>query len=457
MSAKAPEPAGPSDPKPMLSSGGRGRSRHGGRRIDAVTLLTVYLVLLLGLPSTLKIAALRGVGSPATLFGVVMAGVWIYWQVQRVAPTRAGSQPVRFAFLAAVSCFALSFVAATVRPIDQAETSASILGAIGLISWGGSLLLANDGISSHERYLVFLRRLVLAGACLSVVGLVQFVTGQRFVDLISIPGFNNAQTEAVISTRSGFNRPAGTALHAIEFGYVITMILPLAMNLAVVDRARSGLRRGTPVVLLLLTVVTSISRSALICGFLAIVVAAQAWSPSLRRRALLASPILGVAVFVTIPGLLGSVLGLFTGIADDSSALSRTSSYAIAFDFVLRSPLIGRGFGTFTPDYRILDNAYLLLLIEVGAVGLIAVLALIITGMWCARRVRVVASSVEDRSIAQALIGSLVSGAVGLAFFDGLSFPMASGTLFLVLGLAGCQWRLTRRSLRTGPPQKPVA
>lgn len=424
------------------------------RGIDAVTLLTAYLVLLIALPSTLKITPLRGLGSPALLFGLGMAAVWVYWQLQRSEPTRAGSQPVRFAFIAMVSCAAVSFVAAMLRPIDQAETNASLMAAIGLVSWGGVLLLANDGISNRERQLVMLRRLVFAGACLAVVGLVQFVTGQRFVDQISLPGFTNGQTEASIGTRSGFNRPAGTALHAIEFGYVITMTLPLALNLAIVDRSRRVVRRWLPVGLLLLAVVTSISRSAIICGVLGLAVAAAVWPASLRRKAFIATPFLALFVFVTIPGLLGSVAGLFTGLAQDSSALSRTSSYAIAFDFFRRDPLIGRGFGTFTPAYRILDNAYLLLLVEAGIVGLGSLLALLLTGMWCARRVRINASA-EDRFLGQATLASLLAGAVGLAFFDGLSFPMAGGFLFLVLGLTGAQWRIVRREQRRNAVDNP--
>ena len=41
-----------------------------------------------------------------------------------------------------------------------------------------------------------------------------------------------------------------------------------------------------------------------------------------------------------------------------------------------------------------------------------------------------------------ALAAAAAGGAVGLAFYDGFSFPMASGVLFLLLGLAGAQYRL---------------
>ena len=50
------------------------------------------------------------------------------------------------------------------------------------------------------------------------------------------------------------------------------------------------------------------------------------------------------------------------------------ASYAIAGEFIGRAPIFGRGFSTFLPSYRILDNQYLGLLIETGIVGLVAFL-----------------------------------------------------------------------------------
>ena len=413
------------------------------RRFDAVTVLSVYLFMLVALPSTLRIAPLRNLGLPVVLFGLAMATLWCAWQLQRAQPSGTGSQPIRLAFLAVTTCFGLSFVVAMVRPIDTHETNAAVLAMIGLLSWGGSLLVANDGIASLDRHRVMVRRLVFAGGCLALVGLFQFVTGQRWVDLITVPGLTNTQPVSVVGMRDGFNRPAGTALHPIEFGYVIAIILPIAINLAIVDRARSTVRRALPVLLMSTTVVVSISRSTIICAVVGVLIASTAWPRELRRTALLLSPLALMGVFVAIPGLLGTVLGLFLGIPDDTSAQSRTNSYDIAMEFFARSPVLGRGFGTFLPSYRILDNGYLLLLTEVGLLGLASVLVLITSGVWCSARIGQSADA-EDRLMGRALLAAIVAAAVGLALFDGLSFPMAAGVLFLVLGLTGARWRLVR-------------
>ena len=80
------------------------------------------------------------------------------------------------------------------------------------------------------------------------------------------------------------------------------------------------------------------------------------------------------------------MLKLFTGISQDDSARSRTDSYALAFDFIQQRPFFGRGFSTFLPTYRIIDNQYLGLLIETGVVGLLAFISLLVTALVVAGR-----------------------------------------------------------------------
>jgi O-antigen ligase len=414
------------------------------RRVDAVHVLTVVLVVLIVLPSRLTFAPLGGAGAPALVLGLGCFGWWAYDRVQRVDAGPTGPHPVRTALLVVIGCFLVSYVVAMSRAIDSAESATADIGMISVFSWAGILLVAHDGIPSRDRLDVLVRRVVLAGGAVATLGLVQFVTGQAWVDRLSIPGLSLNTTLVGVMERNGFNRPGGTAIHPIEFGAVITMILPLAINTALTDRTRDAIRRWYPVAAIGLAVALSISRSAILSAVVALVVVASAWTPAVRRRAaVITAGFLG-AVFLSVPGLLGTVTGLFTGIGDDSSAQSRTGSYAIAMEFIERSPLFGRGFSTFLPKYRILDNQYLGLAIEVGLVGLLAVLALFVTGALCARRIRVVGRDERTRQLGQALAAAICAGAAGLALYDGFGFPMASGTHFLMLGLAGAGLRLAR-------------
>jgi O-antigen ligase len=246
-----------------------------------------------------------------------------------------------------------------------------------------------------------------------------------------------------LGVRGGFARASGTSTSPIEYGVVMTMVLPLVVTYAMYARSHRWLYR------LFLCVVTlavflSISRSTLVCASAGVVVLAIAWTPAARLRAALFIAVAGVGVYLTVPGVLGTLTGLFTGASNDPSIASRTGSYDLAWAFFQANPLIGRGFGTFLPKYWILDNGYLGQLIEGGVLGLLGLLSLIVTGVVAARRAQRITQNSFERALAQGVIASIVAGACGLAFFDTFAFPQSAGCFFLLLGLAGAIWRLAR-------------
>lgn len=425
---------------------------------DSVTLLTVYLMLIVAVPSRLTIAPLGAAGTPALLVGLVAIVWWMYYEIQRMDTDFVGPQPVRTMYVLVACAFLASYVAAMTRPIDAAESSAADLGVVVTAGWGGVLLLANDGIASMERFNVLLRRICFAGGALATLGIVQFATGTSFADRIQIPGLRANISLGSVALRSGFNRPSGTAIHPIEFGSVICMILPIALTLALNDRSRNWLRRYFPVAAIGMAAAMSISRSALIAAVVALVLVSMSWTPQRRLLGAAAVTVFGGIVFMTVPGLIGSLTGLFTTIGDDSSAASRSGSYPIASEFISRAPFFGRGLFTFLPRYRILDNQYLGLLIEVGFVGVALFLGLIVAAMMCARAVRRHSDDDYMQQVAQSLVASVAAGAVGLALFDGFSFPMSTGLFFLILGVAGGLWRLEREGPEpalSGQPAQP--
>jgi O-antigen ligase len=189
----------------------------------------------------------------------------------------------------------------------------------------------------------------------------------------------------------------------------------------------------------------SVSRSALI-GLLAGLLLLL---PALSKRARIMFAVGGVvgaaAVFALVPGLAGTIKGMFASVGGDSSTLSRVDSYDSALEYFSRFPIVGKGFGTFLPNYHILDNQYLLLGIELGALGLLAFAALLGAAMWSASVARRFAPTSLDKALCQALLASVVAGAILMAFFDGFSFPMSVGMLFLVIGLCGGARRLMTR------------
>jgi O-antigen ligase len=419
-------------------------------RPDVVTALSVFVVVLMGLPSRLTVGALGGAGPPAILLGLVIGAWWVVDRLQRPDPDTVVRPRMRRWVIVVCVCVGISYVAAMTRAIAPSEVTTADLSTLALLSWMSVLVAGEAGITSQDRLDTLLRRIVFMGTLVAFVGLLQFLTGQLWIDRIQIPGLVTNQSLGDLGARGSFSRPSGTALHPIEFGAVLTMMLPLAINLALVDRARGWLRRWTPVAAIALLVVLSISRSAVICAVVGLIVAGLRWTPSVRRFAAVGALALLGFVFVTIPGMIGTLAGMFTSAGSDSSTLSRVDSYATAFAFIRQSPAFGRGLGTFLPTYRILDNQYLLLLIEVGVVGTMAVLALMLAGIRAASRAAKLSRGPMIQRC-QALAAATSGGAVGLAFYDGFSFPMASGLLFLLLGLAGAQYRLVLTAERERP------
>jgi polysaccharide biosynthesis protein PslJ len=408
-------------------------------RVDTTTLLTAYLALLLLLPSTLVVGALGAAGSLATILSAGFGLLMLTWCLVRRARPAPWARPVAIAAGVFGAAILVSYAAAASRPINAAELRSADRGLITLAGWMGVLFVALYGRMTRERLDRLLIRLVAFVGAGAVLGILQFYSGHTFVDQISIPGLSPNQPAGTSFERGGFVRPAGMASHPIEFAVVMTMTLPIALHYAMTARRHTAsvVRRWWPVAAIALAIPQSLSRSAILCFLAGMLVVAVGWTWRQRRAAVGCVLVVMMGVYLAIPGMLGTLIGLFTGISDDGSAASRTDSYGLAWVFIEASPVFGRGFATFLPSYRILDNQYLGLLIETGAVGLGATLALLVTTITVGFTVVRRTDDLVDRSLARALSATVVVAAVGFATFDALGFPQVPGLLFLVLGLVG--------------------
>jgi O-antigen ligase len=416
-----------------------GESRHG---IDAVAGLSIYLVLLIAIPSSLTIAALGSAGRPAALWALGMGAWWCWRQIQRQTPSDLGAQPVRAAIFLLLGIAFASYAWAMLRGLPQEEVSSADSGLLRLLGLSAVLLVASDGIDSLAHLRTVLRRIALAGGLMAALGLLQFIAGQSLLDWISIPGLSSDAASAAVDSRAGFTRASGTAMHPLEYAVVLCMAFPIALTLALEDSTRFRIARWFPVLTIAVASTLAVSRSALIGLIAGLLVLVPAWPRRVRLLSAIAGVGLVVAVGLFVPGMLGTIRGLFGGGLSDPSAASRIDSYDAAVEFVSRFPIVGKGFGTFLPRYHIVDNEYVLLTIELGMVGLLAFLGLLVAAAWSAAHARRHAVMAADRQLSQALIASLVAGGTLMAFFDGFTFPMSAGMLFLVVGISGSQQRL---------------
>ena len=414
---------------------------------DAVTILSVYLVLLLGIPSSLTITALGSLGHPSTLWAVVATLLWLFHRVHGRATHVTRTRWVRVVAIAFAAIALISYAWAMTRGLPSTEISIADSSLVRLISLIGVLLLAADDIDDLERLRTLLRRIVLGGALLSILGIAQFATRRTLLEWVSIPGMSaDTSFGTGVDFRSGFARVSATASHPLEYGVVLCVALPLALAFAMTERSRSGVRRWAPVALIAAASALSVSRSAYIGLAVGVLMLVPAWTGRVRVAFVVLAALMVGAVSVAVPGLLGAVRGLFAGIGNDASTVSRVSGFDVAGEFVSRFPVIGKGFGTMLPRYHIFDNEFLLMSVELGILGVAVFILLVLTGTGSAIAARRDFAADIDRQLAQATGASIAAGGVLMAFFDGLSFPMSAGLLFLLIGLGGAALRCARPS-----------
>jgi O-antigen ligase len=412
---------------------------------DGVSFLSVLIAVRFALPSQLVISSLGGAGSPAAILSLLGLGWWVLARLHR-SHTKASSPVIAVALLFAGAATA-SYLMVCVRPATAEEFQLGTLSMLVLAGWLGLLFVAHDGTDEPDRLRVLMNRLAVVGGLLAALGLLQFLTGQAWVDRISIPGLTANQPIYGVSTREGFIRPVGTAVHPIEFGAVLCMLLPVTIGrgLGFFDlRRRGAVARWWPAIVVVSAISMSVTRSALV----GMVVGVVALAPALTRRQRIVGGLfagaVGVLTFLLVPGMTGSVLGLFTGISGDEGVSSRLDSFADTESFFLAAPWLGRGFGTFMPRYRIVDNQYLGLLLEMGLVGMAALLTLIVTTLVTAVRAWRRSSEKSLRGAALVAGVSVLVGAVSMVMFDGFAFPMMASLWFLMIGVTGAAYRLAR-------------
>jgi len=395
------------------------------------------------IPANLVLKPLGAAGTPAQIVGLAAAAWWLAVQLSRSRATLRPAQPVRTAMALFVVAMMAAYVAGTTRPIDGLEVSSADRGLLLVLSWWGLVMLAGDGFASRDRLDRVLRALVTTAGFAGALGILQFFTGRAFVDLISIPGLSSNTTLNSVYARNGFARAAGMSTHPIEFGVLMIMVLPIALHFALQPSDRSRLARWWPVVAIGGAVPITMSRSALL-GLVVVLAALLPSWPVRRRWFTLVTVVAGFGVvYVAIPGLLGTMIRLFTGISEDDSAKSRTDSYDLAWQFISQHPWFGRGPSTFLPSYRILDNQYLGLTIEAGIFGVGAFVVLLGTALLVAYRLSKRLALADDRSLARALFACVAAAALAFVTFDAFGFPQVAGVLFFALGCVSALRRLT--------------
>lgn len=371
------------------------RRRH---VVDLTAALNLVILLLFLVPAWLVLPQLSSVGRPALMLGLLLTSVWVVTKLHPRLVMR-GPQPMRWAVALWLAALLTSYTAGQLRGLTELEANSADRAMILYCSLIGLVLLCADGIPSRRRLDELVQVLVGAASVVAVIGLLQSITGFDVTQYIQIPGLVHHGEMIGFEARGGFQRVASTTLHYIEFSALMAVALPFAIHtarFAATPLVRQLATMGA--VLIAVSLPLSISRTGILALVVGVLAMLPVWSWRLRFNMGVAALVLAAMAMFLRPGFLGTLVGLFSNLSDDASVEGRTSRYDTVYAYVVESPLIGRGTGTFLPEmYILLDNHWLAALVETGLLGVVVLAGVHVTAIVLAVKVRRRAATEEDR------------------------------------------------------------
>jgi O-antigen ligase len=148
--------------------------------------------------------------------------------------------------------------------------------------------------------------------------------------------------------------------------------------------------------------------------------------------------------FMSAHGLIGTLASFFSAGQSDTSIQYRTHDYPLAQQLWQGSPWFGHGPGTYLPanPLNIFDNQYLDAAVQLGLVGVLALIVFLVVPAIVALTARRWSRTPELRLLCAALAGAALATPVSSVTFDSMAFPMFVNVYALMIGLIGACWRL---------------
>ncbi|GGM42385.1 hypothetical protein GCM10011608_28800 [Micromonospora sonchi] len=442
----------PADLEPASVATGVYASRRRYARVDAAVLLGLMLCLLMLIPAKLIVPNMTDLGRPALIIAVLMSAWWV---LVRCNPrlSMVGPQPIRWVVLLYLLWAILSYAVGFLRGLTTMEANSADRAMLYVAAFAGVLLVVADGLPNWDRLRLVFRVFVWCAGFMALVGLLQFVFWTDVTVYLMVPGLEPKGFVPGFEVRGAGVRVASTTLHYIEFSAVMAMALPFAIHFARFAPERKSRQRFVILALVIAAAIpTTVSRTGFLAAGLMLLVMVPVWDGRMRyNMAVTAAGLLAALMFLK-PGLINTVVGLFTGASEDPSVTSRTERYDMVQSYFVQRPWLGRGIGTWvSPQYQYLDNQWFAQALTGGLVGVAVLVALHLVSIALAVIALRRASRPEDRHFCAALISTqIIAIAVGFTF-DSLSFTTFATLLPFMMGATGAVWRFThpRRAVRT--------
>jgi hypothetical protein len=412
--------------------------------------LAAFLAMLFFVPvDSTELKIHLPVGSQIDRFAIV--GLVFLW-ICHGGDQRAFLRTRRSKLYAGAACVFVGLVVASlllgagrilnVGEFSLAEKRLALLGSFLVLSWFTLTALRFEDLRGFSTYLIGLATVTAIGT------IVERRTGYNvfynWSGAILKPIANVAPSPTNIHPEAGSDgRVAvfGPTLSGLAVTAMLVMVMPFALVRMFDARARGSRRSwwlNAIAFTLMLAAAAATDRKTALLVPIAVVLYIGCYRP---RQVLRLAPIGLVAlvglVHLASPGALGTLFSPSSGLAS-SSTTHRVGDFTDVTPDVLAHPVIGRGFGTLNPDepttFRINDDEYIDEIWEVGILGLIAYLGMILAPVLLSRR----AIRGRDPTVASlALAGSAgcIAYLVVNALFDAMSFPQAPYMFFMMAAL----------------------
>lgn len=283
-----------------------------------------------------------------------------------------------------------------------------------------------------------LRPVTVVVAVAAGIGIIERITGHGWGAYLSehVPAAYQSSLIFGLASRGGSFRSQGAAAFAVEFGWVLAMLLPIvAVSVSVwIGRHRNwGLRRQ---VLLLVPVgaaaviVLSASRSAEIGAAAAIVLLVLiAGAPRRITAAVVALALAGLTTLAVDPSLIVNPFST----ASSNSIESRLVRLRFLFGLVRHHAFFGLGYTGFHTVLVGLDDAYAETYGQLGILGLLAFGSVLVTSLALALRTLRTGRRSSERQLGAACVVGIVAAAAAAAGYD-LTVTEQSMWTLVILG-----------------------
>jgi O-antigen ligase len=422
-------------------------------------MLQVFALAVMVFPSDTVFKPVGAAGYPASLIGVVVFGMFAVSVLLGFHDPARYAHPVRGVLALMWAALLASYIFMHRGQLDATQVASADRILIRFAVVTGVALVAAETLRTLPDAMRVVRALCWGGAICGFVAMLQFWLSLDLSQYLrQLPGFVVNHDNPAILTRGSLNRVQGTAITPIELGVVAGTLIPIAVCLGLYDRHERPVKRWAPLVFIILGVATSVSRSAILAVVVGFTVLVVLLPPVLRLSALGLLPVVLAGIFMSAHGLIGTLASFFAGASTDPSIRYRTHDYPVAEAAWQRAPWFGHGPGTWIPSdpLNIFDNQYLNSAVELGLVGVLALLVFLIVPGVIALAARRASVEPDLRLLCAALASAALVAPVCSFTFDSLSFPMFVNVYALVIGLIGACTRLAMaertRAEKVTPP-----